>query len=286
MAQNTAKKIDLFGDNSKTVAVEPEVQQEQEVNAIVTEAKALVVTNEQQANAVTAFINRCKATIKKIKEHHAPMKQKAHEAWKSTVAAEKALLDPLEQAVKLANKAHADFFAEQERIRKQEQARLERERAEKEKAMIAEAQKRIESLLDDSRSVEEKIEALEVEVEAGADDITAGIIRASIRALESAGDVTFGTIEALEAEIEAEVTTATVAEVVPETKVSGVVKKYKYTAEVTDMVALCQAIGEGKVPPGVVKVAQGPLNAHARAMQGKEIPGCKVSKTLSTHTRG
>jgi hypothetical protein len=52
------------------------------------------------------------------------------------------------------------------------------------------------------------------------------------------------------------------------------------------MVALCRAIGDGTVPPGVVKTAQGALNSLAKSMQGRNIPGCKTNKQLTTHTRG
>jgi Txe/YoeB family toxin of Txe-Axe toxin-antitoxin module len=277
-----AKKIDLFGSNKPV-----EVRQKERANEQIERANALVVKTEADANAVTPIIKDIKTLIKQIEEHHAPMKSKAHEAWKAIVAAEKALVDPLKEAITILNKKQSDYLLELDKQRCAEQERIDRERAAKEKAIREKAAALVNDIMKDDVSLAEKIEILEGRfADDTTDETTATVLRAAIRGLELAQESGVSAEEAIAEEVEVAAVTDTPATVQEEAKLDGVVKRLNFDVEVIDMVALCKAIGEGKVPPGVVKVAQGPLNAHAKAMQGADIPGCKVIKKLKTHTRG
>lgn len=62
---------------------------------------------------------------KQIKEHHAPLKKKAHEAHKAICDAETKLLKPVIEAKTFLSRIIGEWDTEQERIRLTEQRRLE-----------------------------------------------------------------------------------------------------------------------------------------------------------------
>ena len=78
---------------------------------------------------------------KQVVEHHKPIKEAAHKAHKTAIAAEKKLLDPLQQAETCLKRSIAAWDQEQQRIRQEEQRRLEAaQRKADEEARLALAQ--------------------------------------------------------------------------------------------------------------------------------------------------
>lgn len=292
MTTNTAEKIDLFGKGKPAqvrqkdqAPAEKEISNE--VNVVVADAKALNVTTADDMNNATAFIKTLKAAKKKVVDFISPLKKKQREALNAIIDREKEMIAPIDEAIDILNKKQTAFVLAEEKRKKEEQARQDRELKLKEEAIKKEAETLVAEILEDDVSVSERIEILSGLLEDEyCPEVKATVIRGAIRGLEMADVHGVDAEEAIREEIEAETMAQTVETVQEEEKIEGVVKRYNFSAEVVDMVALCQAIGEGKVPPGVVKVAQGPLNQYAKAMAGKDIPGCKVSKALKTHTRG
>ena len=88
-------------------------------------AQAIAITNQVSYDDAAEFIVRIVGLRKQVIEHHAPVKLATHKAHKEAVAAEKKLLDPLRQAETIIKRAISDWDAQQERIRMEEQRKLE-----------------------------------------------------------------------------------------------------------------------------------------------------------------
>ena len=105
---------------------------------------------------------------------------------------------------------------------------------------------------------------------------------AEAEALEAQGNT-----EQADAVLEAPIIPEPVAPVAPIAKVQGLSGRKTYSAEVTDMVALCKAIGDGSQPHNLVTANSTALNGMARALKSNlNIPGVKVVTKTSTSARG
>lgn len=83
---------------------------------------------DQQTYDTAAERFRAAAQLEKeIKDHHAPLKKKAHEAHKAICDAEATLLKPITAAKAALSRLIGAWDAEQERLRHEEQRRLEQE---------------------------------------------------------------------------------------------------------------------------------------------------------------
>jgi len=104
-----------------------EVELEQQALTWPEKARSIKVVDQQTYNqAATVLIDI--ATLKKqIVEHHKPIKDSAFAAHKAAVAAEKRLLDPLEEASGIIKRGIGVFEQEQERIRLEAQRKAEEE---------------------------------------------------------------------------------------------------------------------------------------------------------------
>lgn len=117
-----------------------------EVMPVAIDAAAMVVTNAEQYAVASEFLKTIKGAQKKVVDFFAPMKQKAHEAHKAITQQESATLKPLQEAEASLKRNLLTFHTEQERIRQEEQrklqaasdeaARKERERLEREAAKL------------------------------------------------------------------------------------------------------------------------------------------------------
>ena len=96
-----------------------------------------------------------------------------------------------------------------------------------------------------------------------------------------------GNIEQASAVLDAPVIPEPVAPPPPIAKVDGLSGRKTYSAEVTDMVALCKAIGEGHANVELVQPNSTALNGMARALKHNlNIPGVKVIVKTTTSARG
>lgn len=198
----------------------------------------LPITTDEDYAAVARGLQEVKEFQKRVMHFFQDMKQKAHEAWKSVVAKEKETLElpsAFEQACK---RAMNDYAAEQERKRREEQARLE-----------AEARR----LAEEERARE--AERLAQEAEAEQDDAK----------MEEA-------VTMLDRPIETPV--VTLPKATP--KVSGISRRDNWSAVVVDFRALVQYVAQNPSFLGLLAPDQKALNQMARSLKDRmAIPGVK-----------
>lgn len=128
-------------------------------------AHSLIVVTKEDYGFAAEKLKETKSMRKQIVEFFADPKQKAHETWKSIVSREKFFTDKLDAIETIVKKKMLAFTNEQERIRREEEARLRKiaeEQAEAErKRMIANA-KRNETRGNEDRAAEWKEKAEEI----------------------------------------------------------------------------------------------------------------------------
>jgi hypothetical protein len=113
----------------------------QEIAPIVEQAKSLEILTAEHFEDASRFLKSVKTAQKVASEFFAPMKKKAHDAWKAIKAKENETLAPLSEAEAMLKRKMLSYNREQEAIRREEQrklqakadadARKERERLEK-----------------------------------------------------------------------------------------------------------------------------------------------------------
>lgn len=107
-------------------------QVESKALAVVDQANALAISNNEDYKAAGTFITGLKALEKEIDSIFNPMKTKAHAAWKEIVGQQQKVKEPLERARGIVNPRIICWRNEQERIRQAEEDRLRREAEKKE----------------------------------------------------------------------------------------------------------------------------------------------------------
>jgi hypothetical protein len=116
------------------------------------------IATQEQFVAVNAEVVRIKSVRKQVEELFADSKEQAHKAHKAICAAEKKLLDPLALAEAQYNPMIINYTREQERKRKEEEARIQKEAEEAAKTerqrLIAEAQAAMDNGADDNQGEE------------------------------------------------------------------------------------------------------------------------------------
>lgn len=129
------------------------------------QASSLVITNQDDYSDAASRLVETKSMRKNIVAFFAEPKQKAHETWKAIVAREKFFTDKLDVIEKIVKQKMLAWTNEQERIRRETEAKLRREAEEKAEAerkrMLANA-KRNETRGNEERAQEWKEKAEEV----------------------------------------------------------------------------------------------------------------------------
>jgi len=110
-----------------TELIVPEELQNDVVAPVLMHAQDIAVSDQPTRDAAMEFLKAIKGAQKKAQEYWAPLKTKAHAAWKQIVAAESEMLDPLTGAEATVKQKVVAFDQEQERIRIAEQRRLQAE---------------------------------------------------------------------------------------------------------------------------------------------------------------
>lgn len=217
---------------------------ESKAGDIVSRANALTVKSQAEYDGCADFLRAIKNLKKQIDQTFDDPIKRAHEAHKAIVAAKKAHFDPLDNAERIVKQKSLEWFQEERRRVQEEQRRLD----------------------EAARKAEERRKA-ELEAQAKRHEENGNLDKAQERR-DMAAEVV---IQAPIAENRVE-------------KAEGQAIKTVWRAEVTDLVALCRAIGEGKLPPTMVEPCMKNLNALARTMQDKmAYPGVKfvAEQTLS-----
>jgi len=97
------------------------------VPPVVSQAQQMTVASVEDYEMAGAFLQLIAKRRKQIEEVFDPIVAKAHAAWKEACNQRTKLLDPLEEAKKCVNEKLRVFDTEQDRRRRQEEARLSEE---------------------------------------------------------------------------------------------------------------------------------------------------------------
>jgi hypothetical protein len=117
--------------NESVKTLEAELQEQ--ALAVSTQLGELKITDQSSYDKVSEFLTKTlKPVAQKIADYFNPDIATAHQLHKSLNEKKKALLAPLERAESQVKGMILDWTREQERLRQEEQARLEREAREKE----------------------------------------------------------------------------------------------------------------------------------------------------------
>lgn len=234
---------------------------ENEVALVVQERPSLaVIKSNEDAQMVAGYLTRVKEVRKKIADFFRGDIDKAHELHKSLLAKMKQVeAKPIEVEAACKNLLTAWQVAEQARIRK---AQEEADRKAQEEA---------------NRTA--RLQAIEAARLAAAEAKAAGDKKAAELARKEAEAIKAGTVQIVAAPV------ASVA-VESATKLEGASLRETWSAEVTDLAALCKAVGAGKVGTEYVEANMTALNGVARATKGGVmIPGVKMVKKYATASR-
>ena len=118
------------------LAVIPE-EAEREALSWPERARSITITNQQTYSIAATLLIDISGLAKRIQDHHKPIKDAAYAAHKTAVAAEKRLLDPLDEARAILRRGIGTWEADQERVR------LELERKAQEEARKQEEEMRL-----------------------------------------------------------------------------------------------------------------------------------------------
>lgn len=196
-------------------------------------AKALRIVDQETYDRAAFLLKDLAALEGEIKNHHAPIKKAAFEAHKTAVAAEKKLLEPIEQARQIIVRSIVTWDAEQQHIRMEMELKARAEAA----------------------KIEEQIR-----------------LKTAIAA-EEAGAGAEVTDEILSTPID--IRPPVIAHTYQ--KQSGISSRQQWKAEVTDLKALCLAVGQGKCSENLVMANMAALNAMARIEKSTlRVPGVRA----------
>jgi DNA repair ATPase RecN len=107
---------------------------------IIEQGKSVVIKTSEDYEQAGFVFTTIKSVMKQVDESFDPIIQKAHQAHKEAVAQKKKIYEPLENVSKHVKRVMSDYDAEQERIRKAEESRLQEiARKEEEERKLAEA---------------------------------------------------------------------------------------------------------------------------------------------------
>jgi hypothetical protein len=241
---------------------------QQQGTSMVEQIKAMTVTDADTYARAGEMVKTISVYIKKVGEVLDPIVEAAHHAHKVAVKQRNDLIQPAEGAKRSLGQRMGTYDAEQARIRREaeEAARRDRERLEAEARTRAEVeQKRLQQEAETHRL--EEAAALEAK----------GDTEAAVRLIE----------EPIPAPIVAPAPVFVPAPPPPPApKVEGISHTVRWSAEITNVMELIQAVGAGKQPVTLVEPNMVALNTMARALKGAmKVPGVKAIETMSTAVR-
>jgi hypothetical protein len=245
------------------------VELETQATEIAAKIPLIAITDPTSFAAAVEDRAEIKRRLSKIDEVMGPIVQTAHAAWKTAVAKREQLRGPFVDADKAYARAMGAYEQEQERIRREaeESARRERERLEaEERARVAAEQERLRKEAEDTRLAE-------------------------AAAAEAKGDTVMA-----ERLVAAPVVVPTVAPrpvyvppppPAPKPVAAGVSFRDQWSAKVTNLMALVQAVAKGEQPITLIQADMTALNGLARTLkQAMNLPGVEaVNERIAAQRR-
>lgn len=220
-------------------------------------AQEITIDSAPMYEAAADELKAIKKKTKELEEQRVGITKPLDDAKKAVMDLFRRPIDILTQAEGVLKKAMITYADEQERIRKEEQARLD---------AIARAER--ERLEQEARAKQAEADRLAAEAAASGD--SAAMARASEAAQEAA------VIEATAAIVTAPAEAASVA------KVSGISARGTWKAECNDKAALIRFIAQNEHYINLLDVNQSALNQLAKAMkQTLNLPGVRAYEERS-----
>jgi hypothetical protein len=226
------------------------------VNPIIEQAGRLVVKCQADLETAKDLIsNVIKALKKEMDDTFDGIIAKAHAAHKEAVAQKKRHYEPLEAAERQIKQKMGVYLDEQDRLRREEEARQRQEAERIRAAAIAAADKKIAALMEKSGDLSAQITAFQAELDnPELPDLDRERIGAQLQALQRKYNDLQGKAEEKQAQIETILSTPAPSLVVNNApKVAGLSSRTELIPEVINPLALIKAIADGRYPAKLVK---------------------------------
>lgn len=217
----------------KLVETEPV---EEKAVSIIDQAKSVKVVTAEDYKVAGVLWKSIGDMIKEVKDTFDPICEAAHQTHKKATEKRSKYLDPLTAAYRSVKSLMSVWDDEQTRLRKAEEARLAAiQKAEEEKARQIEIDRlKAEAKAEEDRLMEAALAAEASGDKQGAEALTAAAVIVTEEVKQESAAILAAPIQA--------------AVVLPKStpKVAGIVYTTRWSASVTDIKALCLAIGTGR----------------------------------------
>lgn len=242
---------------------------EQQAAAIAQKVPLIAIIDQPSFEAAVEDRAEIKRRLDKIEEVMGPICAAAHATWKTAVAKRDGLKAPFVEADKAYARAMGAYEQEQLRLRREAEDRARREREQREAAerqRVADEQARLKRAEEDRRLAE----AAQLE-ERGDVEGAARLVSEPVP----------------EPVVEARPVFVPVAPAPAKPAAAGVSFRDNWSARVTDLMALVQAVAKGEQPITLLEVNQPALNGLARSLKGAmRVPGVEaVNERIAAQKR-
>lgn len=222
-----------------------------EITTIDSQVSSIVVSNQEtykDAGNVTLTLD---GLIKKVKAYWKDPKEKAHQAHKAITEKENEMLAPLKNMRNQVQKKISVYLTEQDKKKREAQAKLDEDRRKKEEAERKKLEARANRAEESGKT--DKAEALR----------------------EQAEDVY---VPPAVVESEVEKTTRTEAGVISQKKELEVV--------IENPLEVIKAIAKGEAPVTTVEIKIAKLKQYIKLAGLTEFPGCRIEEKINAQFRG
>jgi len=270
--------------NPAVVEVESVALLRREVAPVLQRAQAIAVRTPADRDDARNFVLAVKRAQEQVHTQFDTMVDKTHKAWKESLAVRASFLDPLESAEKTVKRLILTYDAEQERIRLDEQRRLQAiadETARKERMKIEQEAER-------QRNIQRQQEAEAAEARRKAEEAEGKEQKRLLDEADAADRK--AAAAAAKVEVKEEQSAAIVAPVVtvsmPE-KPKGESAPKRWKARLIDKMALIQAAANGsEIAIGCLTFDQPAANTFAKSSRIITVPGIEWYAETSLAMRG
>ena len=188
--------------------------------------------------------------LSKVKSYWKPLKEKAYEAHKAITAKENEMIKPIEERKKLLSTKISAYLTEQDRIKREEQQRLDSERRAQEKA----ERERLEA---ESKKAEESWDlkkAVELKAQAESVYVPPTLVLSEIKKTISMDE---GTMSA----------------------------KKDIEVEIINISDILRHIISGKLPTSIIAINESKLKQYLKMSGIMELTGCNIREVINAQVR-
>ena len=230
--------------------MEDEKELKQGLRLVEKKAGEIQVIDQESFTVAGSFILDIDGMIKRIKDYWKSPKDSAFKAHKEITAKENEMLKPLEEKRKAVNLLMSRYATEQERIRQEEQRRINAEREEKERKEREKLEKR-------AAAAEEKGQTEKAE------------------ALREKADMVIIPPVIIVPEVEKTV----------QTDAGSITQRKDIEVTITDAKKILQAVIDGRLPIGCVNINETVLKRAIKDNAINALDGCVIRQIVNTSFR-